>query len=39
MSSSVPARTHFVVAGERAGSKPDKTRALGIKTITLEELA
>ncbi|MEU9886367.1 NAD-dependent DNA ligase LigA [Sphaerisporangium sp. NPDC051011] len=38
-SSSVSARTHLVVVGENAGSKLDKARTLGIKTITPEELA
>ncbi|MEQ4723755.1 NAD-dependent DNA ligase LigA [Nonomuraea sp. B19D2] len=38
-SSSVSPRTHLVVAGENAGSKFDKARTLGIKTITPEELA
>jgi len=38
-SSSISARTHLVVAGEKAGSKLDKARTLGIETITPEEFA
>ena len=38
-SSSISTRTHLVVAGEKAGSKFDKARTLGIETITPEEFA
>ncbi|MBO4204794.1 BRCT domain-containing protein [Micromonospora echinofusca] len=36
---SVSTSTHLVVAGENAGSKPTRAQALGIETITPEELA
>lgn len=38
-SSSVSARTHLVVAGEKAGGKLAKAESLGVETITPEELA